>query len=534
MVVWSRHFATMFMLLLVCFFATISVPGYAADGDSKAPEGAEEAEALISAWHVEDAEKVIPRLLENNPESPEILDLAAMLAYYQGNYTKSLKVLAKALAIESNNEQRHALNLLLQQTQDTTKDFKRFESEHFTLYLDEVRDGILAGPALEALEKAHTQVGRELGYWPRSKIRVEIAPDVAAFNAISTLSLRDIEETGAIGLCKFNKVMIISPRVLAHGYRWLDSLTHEYIHFAIVNLTHNKAPIWLHEGVARYYETLWRNPTQTDKPDYLTPANETLLAQANANQKFISFKEMEPSLIRLDTPEQVQLAYAEAASAIDYVKQAKGPTGVRSVLTELADRSTAEAIERVMGMPFDDFESSWREFLKNQGLKPIDGSSVRKYKVKKDADDEEIVDLREIQSEIARSRTRLADRLRERGRMRAATAEYERALRAGPNSTIVLNKLAEALLNARAYDKALPHLEKARYLSPDLVRVYYLLGQLHFNAANYPAARQALKEALEINPFHTGVYRILTQVYEAEGNEEGTKRIKETLRKLRG
>ena len=534
MVSWSTRLTGSFIGLVVCVLGVLPISGHTADDESKAPEGVEEAEALIGAWHVEDAQEVIPDLLRDNPESPEVLDIAALLAYYQGDYEKSLSTLAKALAIEADNEQRHALNLLLQQTRDTTKHFKRFESEHFILYLDERRDGILAGPALTALEQAHTEVGRELGYWPRSKVRVEIAPDVAAFNAISTLSLRDIEETGAIGLCKFNKVMIISPRVLAHGYRWLDSLTHEYIHFAIVNLTKNKAPIWLHEGVARYYETLWRNPLERDKPDYLTPANETLLAQANAAQKFISFKEMEPSLIRLDTPEQVQLAYAEAASAIDYVKQTKGPTGVRSVLTEVANRSTAEAIERVMGMPFDEFEMNWRGFLKQQGLKPVEGSSVRKYKVKKDADDEEIVDLREIRSEVARSRTRLADRLQARGRMRAATAEYQRALRAGPNSTIVLNKLAEALVNAKEYDQALPHLEKARYLSPDLVRVYYLLGQLHHNAANYPAARGALAEALEINPFHTGVYRILSQVYKAEGNEDGIKDIQETLNKLRG
>lgn len=522
------------LLLAFVFHAAASLPAYGAESVAASDEKVAEAEALIAAWRVEEAQELLPDLLRDHGESAEVLDLSAMLAYYQGDYPKALETLGKALAIDSNSEQRHALNLLLQQTHDTTRDFKRFESDHFVLYLDEPRDGLLTKPALAALEKAHEEVGRELGYWPRSKVRIEIAPDVSAFNAISTLSLRDIEETGAIGLCKFNKVMIISPRVLAHGYRWLDSLTHEYIHFAIVNLTRNKAPIWLHEGIARYYETLWRNPLQRSKPDYLTPANETLLARATASQKFIGFKEMEPSLIRLETPEQVQLAYAEAASAVDYVRQAKGSTGVRDVLSELAERSTAEAIERVMGIPFDRFETNWREFLAGQKLKEVDGTSVRKYKVLADEAEEETVDLREIESEVARNRTHLADRLRQRGRDRAAIAEYERALRAGPNSTIILNKLGEALVNARAYDKALPYLEKARYLSPDLVRVYFLLGRLHHGAGNYREAREALDEALEINPFHPGVYQILAQIYEAEGNEAEAREIKETLKKLRG
>ena len=115
---------------------------------------------------------------------------------------------------------------------------------------------------------------------------------------------------------------------------------HEYIHLAIVNLTRNKAPIWLHEGIARYYETVWRNPVQGPRPDYLTPANETLLATAVERQEFVSFKDMEPSLIRLDTPQQVQLAYAEVASAVDYIRQAKGPSGIRDVLARVNDQST--------------------------------------------------------------------------------------------------------------------------------------------------------------------------------------------------
>ena len=123
----------------------------------------------------------------------------------------------ESAAVDAENEQRQALRLLLQQTHDVTRHFKRYESDHFQLHLHEESDGILAEPALEALERAHQEVGRALGYRPRSKVRIEIAPDVRSFTAITTFTLRDIEETGAIGLCKFNKVMIISPRVMAHG-----------------------------------------------------------------------------------------------------------------------------------------------------------------------------------------------------------------------------------------------------------------------------------------------------------------------------
>ena len=72
---------------------------------------------------------------------------------------------------------------------------------------------------------------------------------------------RDIEVSGAIGICKFNKIMLLSPRNLARGYRWTDALSHEYIHYIVVQLSHNRAPIWLHEGIAKYFESAWRLPS---------------------------------------------------------------------------------------------------------------------------------------------------------------------------------------------------------------------------------------------------------------------------------
>ena len=93
---------------------------------------------------------------------------------------------------------------------------------------------------------------------------------------------------------------------------------------------------------------------------------------------------MEPSLIHLETPEQVQLAYAEAASAVDFINQSKGRAGVRELLATLNDKPTPEAIEKVYGMSFDAFETKWKGFLKAKGLKEIEGSRVRKLKVKKD------------------------------------------------------------------------------------------------------------------------------------------------------
>ncbi|HLN85582.1 MAG TPA: tetratricopeptide repeat protein, partial [Candidatus Limnocylindrales bacterium] len=408
---------------------------------------------------------------------------------------------------------------------------------HFILFVDDRRDAILVPHALNALEKSYDAIGAELGYYPKDKVRVEIAPDATSFNAISTLSLRDIEETGAVGICKFNKLMIISPRALSFGYRWVDSLSHEYLHYAIVGLTNNQAPIWLHEGMARFYETRWRKaaPVKDAAEDYLTPANQTLLVQALEKNQFVGFKKMEPSLIHLDTPEQVQLAYAEAASAVDFINQSKGRTGVRELLATLNEKPTPEAIEKVYGMSFDTFETRWKGFLKAKGLKPIEGSRVRRLKVRKDQkEDEDVVELREIQSAIARNRTHLADQLLAKGRAAAALSEYQRALQASPQSPVILNKLGRVMVEQNRSDEALVLLKKALEIEPDGVNTYVQLGRAYHATKQFNEARAVLEEAIQINPYHPLIYRLLIDSYAALGDQEKARQAKTTLEKLAG
>jgi tetratricopeptide (TPR) repeat protein len=493
-----------------------------------------QAEEVLEAWRTREADRSASQLLSENPKSAEVLELKAWIAYYDGRYEEALRWIEQALAVESTHQKRQALRLLLQQTRDTIGKLKAHESPHFILYLDEQRDGILAAHALDTLEKSYQAIGEILGYLPRGKVRVEIAPDVPSFNAISTLSLRDIEETGAVGICKFNKIMTISPRVLSNGYRWLDSLSHEYLHHAIVALSNNKAPIWLHEGMARYYETQWRAPPSAkERPDYLTTPNETLLARALSKNQFVGFKKMEPSLIHLESPEQVQLAYAEAASAVDFIAERKGHSGVRQLLAALKDRPTPDAIEQVVGLPYDDFETQWKVFLKGRGLKEVEGSRVRKLKVRgEQKQDEEAVELKEIQSVVARNRTQLADRLRERGRVPAAAAEYRRALQGSPHSTIILNKLGRVLIQLGNHDEALSHLKEAERLDPDNATTHLQLGRLYYATKKHPEARAALEEVVQINPFNPEIYQLLFGTYSAMGDTARAQEAKGTLEKL--
>jgi tetratricopeptide (TPR) repeat protein len=229
----------------------------------------------------------------------------------------------------------------------------------------------------------------------------------------------------------------------------------------------------------------------------------------------------------------VQLAYAEAASAIDFINQSKGGAGMRELMAALHENPTPVAIEKVFGMSFDVFESSWKDFLKVKGLKEIEGSRVRRLKVKKDQkEDEEIVELKEIQSAVARQRTHLGDQILAKGRTEAAVREYQRALQASPHSPIILNKLGRVLIRMNRNDEALAPLKKALEVDPDNAGTYVQLGRLYHASKNYQDSRRVLEEALQINPFNPLIYRLLADVYPALGDQEKAKQAKTSLDKL--
>jgi tetratricopeptide (TPR) repeat protein len=336
--------------------------------------------------------------------------------------------------------------------------------------------------------------------------------------------------TGAVGLAKFNKLMVLSPRALVYGYRWLDAISHEYMHYLIVKLTANKAPIWFHEGLAKYEETRWRNG-----PSYLSPLYQTLMARALLDGKLIGFERMEPSLVKLETPEDVQLAYAQAASAIEFIIAKTGHKGLEEVMKRMAtqrERGAGESIRDVMGLSFNEFETRWKEYLASKGLKEVGGVNVHRYKIKEGKADEERLDMSEIKSMVARNRAHLGDLLKERGRMEAAVLEYRRALAEIHDSVPIMNRLSNVLMSLGRDEEALEILKRAKELSPDHPSTYTDLGKIYLKLKDFRRAEEAFQASIQINPFDPEVHQGLATAFEMLGDPAAGLKEKEIARKL--
>ena len=91
--------------------------------------------------------------------------------------------------------------------------------------------------ARDTLEAAYQALHDDLGFDAEIPIRVEFYRSPSDLAAVSSLSQAEVARTGTIALCKWARLMVTTPRALAYGYPWLDSINHELVHYAVSTLT---------------------------------------------------------------------------------------------------------------------------------------------------------------------------------------------------------------------------------------------------------------------------------------------------------
>ncbi len=376
------------------------------------------------------------------------------------------------------------------------------ESEHFRVRTPP-EDAFLVPYVSHALENAHSKMTEVFNLHPDTPVVVEIYPTEDRFSRASTLPADALERSGAIGICKFRRLMILSPRATPLGYRWLDALAHEYNHYLINDLSGGLCPLWLHEGTARYFETAWRRSGPFEHP----PASETLLAKAARSgdegaPALIPFARMEPSMVYLENQEQVSLAFAQVSDAVAYLVERFGPDTLTELLKAFRRLPRAEAFQEVLGMSEADLELAWRDSLKDRDWSVSEGAMGQKISLK-------AVNESEFLGPDAQGHIQLGDRLRQQDQMAAAILQYKKALEKEPDNGVALVKLARAQLNAGDEKAAEEALRRAVEKNPYYVTPFVFLGELLFDQGRYEEAQVPLQEALEMNPYHPRVHETL-------------------------
>jgi tetratricopeptide (TPR) repeat protein len=463
-------------------------------------------------------DEVAAELRAHPPSDPaEREGLQGLVDYYAGRYVDASAHLEHASheRLSPRLAEEVAENLPLSQAAaELTAKYLQAKSPsgHFVLSYPPGKDELLVPYLLATLDAAYEALGADLGEKPATPVRVELLGKPTDLAKLSPLTEKDIETSGTIALCKYNKLMVVSPRATFLGYPWLDTVTHEYTHFVLSLVSRNTVPLWMQEGVAKFEEIRWRPAAKY----HITPLLEHLLARALANGKFVTFAEMYPSMAKLPSQELAALAFAEVYTMVQYLHAKIGWAGLREIIGRLTTGASLDAtLSQSIGQDLEQLQASWMTWLKQQHLHAHNGLVPTKLRFRnntenqKDDNDNEL-----IKEDKAKKFARLGNLLRNHNLPAAAILEYEKARTiAGPENPELSPRLAKMYLDQNQPEKAVKEVTPSLELYPDMEGPHATLGQALFVLNRFDDAEPELLRAIAIMPFDPQPHCTLAKIY---------------------
>jgi tetratricopeptide (TPR) repeat protein len=488
------------------------------------------AEKRLDEWRFAEGRAGVADLERVAPDAPQTLYLEGYLRFLEGDYDGAVKKLEGSLAAgpkDATAVNARELRGLASEARDAVKDHKEERFGHFIVRYPAV-DAVLVPYAKDALEAAYRALHEDLGFEAELPIRIELYRSPSDLAAVSSLTVAEVARTGTIALCKWARLMVTSPRALATGYPWLDTINHELVHYAVSSLTHDRAPVWLQEGLAKFLERRWREPAGGRIP----PAMETMLAKALRSGKLISFEAMHPSMAKLPSAEDATLAFAEVANAVAHLYADKGTAGLRDAIKRVdGGQDAREAVADADGVTWPEFERGWKSFMAAQKYKTFPAIDIPTTHIRKAG---AIASQRKPSEDEALSPSgkmaapfrflRIGNMLLRRDRPRAAVIEYEKGAKAvtsaghsggeGSAAWLFPVKLGRTYLVLGEPDRALKALEPVASVYPDLPWPHVIAGEALLAKGAAADAVVELRAALATNPFDPEVHCSLADAYE--------------------
>ena len=209
----------------------------------------------------------------------------------------------------------------------TMQKFQTLTNADFVLRMSPHEAALYGDRALALLGRAKAHLTEKYGITLESPTVIEIFPEQKDF-AVRTFGMPD--NPGFLGVC-FGRVVTANSPASQGGNpaNWEAVLWHEFCHVVTLQLTKNKMPRWLSEGIS-VYEELQANPSwgQTMNPRY----REMVLGDDLTPVSELSGAFMTPK-----SDLHLQFAYYQSALVVEYLVGKYGFASLKAILRDLAN-----------------------------------------------------------------------------------------------------------------------------------------------------------------------------------------------------
>jgi cellulose synthase operon protein C len=323
----------------------------------------------------------VARALSINPSFGEIYRAAAELSARNYRFDEAVSLARQATTSDPANARAHAeLGMHLMRTGDEAaaraaldQAFKidAYDPVTFNLLglldkLDkfvEIREGdiilkldpaeapVMREYAMPLAQDALKTLSQKYNFTPQGPILVEVFPRHDDF-AVRTLGLPGM--LGALGACFGRVVTLDSPHAREPGsFSWQATLWHEMAHVITLQMSQQRIPRWLTEGISEYEEgqahAEWGR--EMEVPFALALERGKALKLKDLNSGFTS-------------PETIALAYFEASLLVDHIVRTFGNDKLQALVRSYGEGAEGNAaVEKIMGVSIDDLQTSFDKAL---------------------------------------------------------------------------------------------------------------------------------------------------------------------------
>ncbi len=415
-----------------------------------------------------------------------------------------------------------AFNLI--QLKSVIDGFATLQNEHFILRMDAEEADIFGEQAMELLVEARNVICDKYGITLERPTTVEIFPNQSDFG-VRTFGMP--HNPGFLGVCFGDVVTANSPSsAIGRDSNWKAVLWHEFCHVVTLNLTKNKMPRWLSEGIS-VYEEIEKNPAwgQHMSPDY---------RQRILRNEMTPIGELSGAFMNAESGEDMQFAYYQSSLVVAYIVETYGQNSLRNILTDLA---TGIPINQAIETHTSNVEDLDETFIKWAQAK----ASKLGESLNWDEPDPSLIGPNEVTEFLSTNPDNyylLIDSARQyvsQGNWEKANELLDRLIEAYPDQRGrdgALYLAAVVAKNQKDIEAEKNFLEKLAAIDGDITEAYIRLMQIAREQEDWESLKINAERYLAVNPLVARPYEALAVASSALGDHETAISARRTLLKL--
>lgn len=407
---------------------------------------------------------------------------------------------------------------------DTLEGYATLRTEHFEVRMSQ-SDAVVLWPYMAPLiEENWATLTEKYGFEPEAPVLIEIFDRTEDF-AVRSVGLPDIGPL--VGICFGKVVTLISPATL--DANWQEILWHELVHVFTLQMTNNRMPRWLSEGISTWEEREARPEWGRRQGIELVRAveDEKLLPVASLNEGFTG----------ANSNEDLGFAYFQSYLVVDFIAKEYGFEKMVELINQYAlIKEESEMFSVVFGKPIEEFDADFRSWIDRRV------SEIDVYVHTEDAADEGAAHGHGQRENSSAVLAELYNNASLKQHMRQRVQDQPRDFQAHLQLGIVLFKeelFEEAKVHLEIADEILP--DYSGYPSPPLVlsQIYerqgddaarieqlkrmmvnqqhdydsaVLLAKRALDAGDTEEADYYVQRALSVSPYRLDVHQVSAQI----------------------